>query len=247
MTVRNLAAFLLLACLLAGCTQQADPVEDPPVEPSQSEPAPTPEAETTPEPSAPNRDPPQQAASEPPADEAFVRIRDHIPTIQVDLRYATADNFTGEVIYDFSDAWLRYGTVCKLADAQERLLKLGYSLCIWDAFRPAEAQDRLWAVYPDGNYVANPANGYSGHTRGDTVDVTLLTETGEPVELPSGFDDFSARADRDYSDVSDTAAENARLLEQIMQDCGFSGYEKEWWHYSDATVYPPELEFAPPA
>ncbi len=106
----------------------------------------------------------------------------------------------------------------------------------------------MWAVYPDGNYVANPANGYSGHTRGDTVDVTLVTEAGEAVELPSGFDDFSAHADRDYSDVSDTATENARLLEQIlMQDCGFSGYEKEWWHYSDATVYPPELEFAPPA
>ena len=99
------------------------------------------------------------------------------------------------MIYDFSDAWLRYGTVCKLADAQERLLELGYSLCIWDAFRPAEAQDRLWAVYPDGNYVANPANGYSGHTRGDTVDVTLVTEAGEAVELPSGFDDFSARAE----------------------------------------------------
>ncbi len=247
MTVRKLAAFLLLACLLAGCAQHADPAEAPRAEPSQSEPAPTPEAETTPEPSAPNRDPPQQTASEPPADEAFVRIRDYIPTIQVDLRYATADNFTGEVIYDFSDAWLRYGTVCKLADAQERLLAQGYSLCIWDAFRPAEAQDRLWAVYPDGNYVANPANGYSGHTRGDTVDVTLVTETGEAVELPSGFDDFSARADRDYSDVSDTAAENARLLEQIMQDCGFSGYEKEWWHYSDATTYPPELEFVPPA
>ena len=231
MTVRKLAALLLLACLLAGCTQHADPAEAPPVEPSQSEPAPTPE------PSAPNRDPPQQTASEPPADEAFVRIRDYIPTIQVDLRYATADNFTGEVIYDFSDAWLRYGTVCKLADAQERLLELGYSLCIWDAFRPAEAQDRLWAVYPDGNYVANPANGYSGHTRGDTVDVTLVTETGEPVELPPGFDDFSALADRDYSDLSEPAAANARLLETVMTDAGFQPYFGEWWHFSDTDAY----------
>ena len=177
--------------------------------------------------------------------QVFVRVRDYIPDIVVDLRYATADNFTGTVIYSYDDAWLRYDTVEKLIDVQEQLKAEGYRLCIWDAFRSAASQQKLWEVCPDGNYVANPANGYSGHTRGDTVDVTLVTLEGGAVEMPSGFDDFSALADRDYADVSAQAAENACLLERVMEDCGFTGYDKEWWHYSDNDRAQPAPEFEP--
>lgn len=73
--------------------------------------------------------------------------------------YATENNFTGVRIYDFTDAYLRYGTVKKLANVQKELKEQGYSLKIWDAYRPFEAQQKLWEVYPDPNYVANPANG----------------------------------------------------------------------------------------
>lgn len=177
--------------------------------------------------------------------QSFVRVQDYIPDIAVDLRYATENNFTGSVIYDYGDAWLRYSTVCKLADAQQQLKAQGYRLCIWDAFRSARSQQKLWETYPDGNYVANPANGYSGHTRGDTVDVTLVTLTGEPVEMPSGFDDFTALADRDYGDVSAAAGEHAALLESVMQDAGFTGYDKEWWHYSDNDRAQPAPDFEP--
>ena len=62
--------------------------------------------------------------------------------------------------------------------------------------------------------MANPEKGYSSHSRGNTVDVTLVTPDGEPVDMPTDFDDFTAMADRDYSDVGDTAAANARLLEE---------------------------------
>lgn len=186
--------------------------------------------------------------ADPPASpETFVRVHDYIPDIQVDLRYATENNFTSTVIYDYTDAWLRYGTVLKLAAAQEALTEQGYCLCIWDAFRSAESQDKLWEVYPNGNYVANPANGYSGHTYGDTVDLTLVTLDGVPVDMPSEFDDFTAAADRDYSDVTEAQAEAASILEQAMEQSGFTGYDKEWWHYSDEDAYPPELEFIPPA
>ncbi len=176
----------------------------------------------------------------------FVRVRDYIPDIMVDLRYSTENNFTGTVIYDFNDAWLRYGTVKKLKSAQELLSEKGYSICIWDAFRPAEAQNKLWEVYPDGNYVSNPANGYSGHTRGDTVDITLVTKDGELADMPSGFDDFTKAADRDYSDVTEKQAESAELLEYVMERSGFESYGMEWWHYSDADKHEPELEFVPP-
>lgn len=173
-----------------------------------------------------------------PAEEDLVNVLDYIPSLYVNLRYATEDNFTGVVLYDFTDARLRYGTVKKLAEVQEELLEQGYSLQIWDAYRPVSAQFRLWEVCPDATYVANPNTGYSSHSRGSTLDVTMVTADGTSIAMPSGFDDFSALADRDYSDVSQEAADHARLLENTMTAHGFTGYNAEWWHYSDSVAYP---------
>lgn len=180
-----------------------------------------------------------------PADEDFVRICDYIPNIWQELFYATDKNFTGQVIYDFEDAYLRYGTVKKLMAVSEDLEDLGLYLKIWDGFRPVSAQFRLWEVYPDSTYVANPNKGYSSHSRGNTVDLTLVDADGAELEMPTGFDDFSAKADRDYSDCTDNAANNAQILEIIMEKHGFSGYFGEWWHYSDTVNYPVEEFFEP--
>ena len=126
--------------------------------------------------------------------------------------------------------------VCPEA-AQAALLEQGCSLKIWDAYRPVSAQYALWALCPDARYVANPNTGFSSHSRGNTVDVTLVSADGTELEMPSGFDEFSALADRDYSDVSETARRHAELLEQIMAACGFVPYSAEWWHYADEAVY----------
>ena len=75
------------------------------------------------------------------------------------------------------------------------------------------------------------------HNLGGTIDMTIVTLDGGAVEMPTGFDDFSLKADRDYSDVSETAAANATMLEQVMTECGFKGYQGEWWDYSDTTQY----------
>lgn len=179
-----------------------------------------------------------------PFDDEYVEVLDYIPDVVVDLKYATEDNFTGVVIYDFNEAYLRYGTVKKLAVVQEKLKSLGYRIKIWDAYRPFEAQKKLWEVCPDPRYIANPANGMKAHNLGGTIDMTIVTLEGEKVEMPSGFDEFSVIADRDYSDVSEEARNNAVMLEQIMTECGFEGYEGEWWDYSDTTVYEP-MEFEP--
>ena len=79
----------------------------------------------------------------------------------------------------------------------------------------------------------------------NTVDVTLVKLNGEEVPMPSGFDSFTALADRDYSDCTDEAAANAKLLETIMEANGFQGYQKEWWHYTDTDSYPVEDTFDP--
>lgn len=180
-----------------------------------------------------------------PENDDFVRLTDHIPDIVVDLRYATENNFTGEVIYDFSEAWLRYGTVKKLMQVQQELRQYGMGLKIWDGFRPTAAQFRLWEICPDSRYVANPNNGFSSHSRGGTVDVTLVYTDGTELMMPTGYDDFSTLADRNYSDCDPEAAANAKFLEEIMVKYGFKPYTAEWWHYTDTDDYPVDESFQP--
>lgn len=158
-----------------------------------------------------------------PVDSDFVPVSDYIPNIVVDLQYATDDNFTARVIYDFTDAYLRYGTVMKLQAVNEELAEFGLKIKIWDGFRPISAQFKLWEAYPDANYVSNPNVGYSSHSKGNTVDLTLVDMQGNEIVMPTGFDDFSNKADRDYSDCSEEAANNAMLLQTIMERHGFSG------------------------
>ena len=178
-------------------------------------------------------------------DEDFVRVKAYIPDIFVELRYSTEDNFTNQKIYDFSDVWLRYGTVKKLMLVQEELKEQGLSIKIWDGFRPTSAQFKLWEVYPDAKYVANPNNGFSSHSRGNTVDITLVNLDGSELSMPTGFDDFSKLADRDYSDCSEEATNNALLLENLMKKYGFKPYSQEWWHFSDTDSYDVEKTFDP--
>lgn len=237
---------IVLSLLLTGCGQRL-PAPPPEAPASAEEPAPPPVPAPEPKPeSVPESEPESEPEPKPePAPEDFVPVADYVPGVRVELKYAGSDNFTGQVIYDFTEAYLRYGTVQKLAAAQEALAAQGYSLLVWDAFRPAEAQFRLWEVCPDPVYVANPEKGFSSHSRGNTVDVTLVLPDGSPVEMPTGFDDFSPLADRDYSDVPETAAAHAQLLEDVMTDRGFKPYAGEWWHFSDTDSYPVEEDFVP--
>ena len=217
---------VLLAISLCACGVTISEVNSPtptPLPAASAEPAPDPTPEATPE-------------RVPEAGE-LASVVDVIPGIYTDARYASEDNFTGCAIYADSTVYLRHSTAQKLAKVQESLNSLGYSLCIWDGWRPVAAQFALWRACPNPVYVANPFSGVSGHCRGNTVDITLVTLDGESVAMPSDFDDFSSLADRDYSDVSPEAAENARLLEELMTAAGFRPYSAEWWHYTDNDAY----------
>lgn len=181
-----------------------------------------------------------------PADEEFVLIADYIPTAKLEIAYATENNFTGQKIYPSSETYLRYGTVKKLLQASRELEKSGMGLIVWDAFRPISAQAKLWEIRPNARYVSNPVTGKRTHSRGNTVDVTLYNlTTGQPLPVPTEYDNFTKLADRDYSDCDETAAANALLLEQIMEQCGFTPYEEEWWHFTDTEDYPVDEQFDP--
>ena len=163
----------------------------------------------------------------------MVALEEFIPDIKIDLKYATTDNFTGEVIYDDHTAYLRRGTAEKLKAAQAEFKAKGYSLKIWDAYRPPSAQFKLWEKFPDARFVINPHQGFSYHSRGVAVDVTLVDNKGKQLLMPTGFDDFTEKANRDFNDVSEEAAKNALFLEQIMKKHGFDSIFYEWWHFVD--------------
>lgn len=231
---------ILLVLCLAGCTIGEEPQET-------TSPFDQTAVPTTHTPMQTEITQPQETIQPEPAEEDFVKVSTYIPDVLVDLRYSTADNFTGRIIYDFNEVWLRYGTVKKLMLVQEELKKSDLCLKIWDGFRPPTAQFKLWDICPDPTYVSDPNKGFSSHSRGNTVDITLVQVDGTELTMPTGFDDFSKLADRDYSDCSQEAASNARFLEQIMTKYGFKPYSGEWWHFTDTRSYPVEQEFKPVA
>lgn len=241
---------ILSACLwlsLAGCSQNSEIPAAPPVTEAATAAVETVVTEPTAE-IPPETEPPESEPTELPeylADSDFVNVSQYLPNIAVELKYATTDNFTGKIIYDFQEVYLRLGTLRKLQAVQEELQGMGLSLKIWDGFRPVSAQWKLWEAYPDPNYVSHPETGGRTHCRGNTVDVTLVDSRGQELEMPTGFDDFSAKADRNYSDCSDKAAVNAGLLEHIMVKHGFTTIQSEWWHFADCDAYPIEEQYDP--
>lgn len=236
-------AALLLVCLffLGGCGKSERSPE------TQNQTAPAEQTNEAMTETAPIEMEPTETLPEEPQEDAFVRVLDYLPEASQELMYATDQNFTGQRIYDFTEAYLRYGTVKKLALVAAELEQQGMYLKIWDGFRPVSAQFALWAICPNPTYVANPNTGFSSHSRGNTVDLTLVDARGQEIEMPTGFDDFSALADRNYSDCTETAAGNARLLQETMEKYGFSSYFGEWWHFSDTQSYPVEEIFEPAA
>jgi D-alanyl-D-alanine dipeptidase len=164
-------------------------------------------------------------------DERLVEVTpENVPGVVIELRYATTNNITGQALYPEGKAYLRRETIRKLRRVARDLQEEGYRLVIWDAWRPASAQRALWKAKPDGKFLTPPSK-ISRHRRGTSVDVSLADQDGKILEMPSGFDEFNAKADEDFSDVPKEAAKRARILRNIMFNAGFSGVPDEWWHY----------------
>lgn len=164
----------------------------------------------------------------------LVLVHDIDPNIVVELRYATTNNFTGQKVYPHEICILRKSTAEKLAKANEELMKQGYCLKVWDAYRPVSVQRIFWDIVKDSRYVANPDNGGSKHNRGTAVDVTLVDMEGNELEMPSGFDDFTGRGSRNNQEISEEAKKNLEVLTKAMVNNGFTTISTEWWHYNDS-------------
>lgn len=147
-----------------------------------------------------------------------------------DIRYATADNFTGRRVYPNASARLRRPAAMALQRAAAGLERQGYRLIILDAYRPYSATITFWNIVRDARYAADPRYG-SRHNRGTAVDASLARHDGTPCEMPSAFDDFGPRAHRNNPGMNPAAARNLKILEEALAAQGFVPYAAEWWHF----------------
>lgn len=152
------------------------------------------------------------------------------PGLRLDIRYATADNFTKTAVYPAARCLLRPEAAAALARVRRDLAASGLDLKVWDCYRPLSVQRRFWELVPDPRYVADPKKG-SRHNRGAAVDLTLTDAQGRELEMPTGYDDFSERAHRASTAGSPAARANAQVLEAAMERRGFTGLATEWWHF----------------
>jgi D-alanyl-D-alanine dipeptidase len=155
------------------------------------------------------------------------------PSIRLEIRYATTNNFLGTRFYDEARAFMQRPAAEAVVRAHRSLASLGFGLLIHDAYRPWYVTKMFWDATPlDKRWlVANPAQG-SRHNRGAAVDLTLFDlSTGRPVEMPSTYDESTDRAYADYP--GGTAAQRWRraVLRRAMEAQGFIVNPTEWWHF----------------
>jgi D-alanyl-D-alanine dipeptidase/CubicO group peptidase (beta-lactamase class C family) len=163
----------------------------------------------------------------------LVDLRALDPTLSFDVRYATDDNFLGTPVYDTPAAMLQRPAAEALLAAHRSLAPHGLGLCVFDGYRPWRVTKLFWEATPPAlrEFVADPANG-SRHNRGCAVDVGLCDlRTGQLVDMPSDFDEFTDRAHADHPGGTARQRWYRELLRAAMEPHGFSVFESEWWHF----------------
>jgi D-alanyl-D-alanine dipeptidase len=178
-------------------------------------------------------------AARPPEEKGTYRNSDLVelakldPTIHLDIRYATANDFLGRAVYTQARAFLQRPAAEALVRALHRLQSYGYGLLIHDGYRPWYVTKIFWEATPtDGKiFVADPAQG-SRHNRGCAVDLTLYDlKTDEPVEMTGLYDEMSPRSFPDYPGGTSLQRWHRDLLRWAMESEDFTVYEYEWWHF----------------
>ena len=183
--------------------------------------------------------PPQESGKRKPELVELVRLD---PTIKLDIRYASTNNFMQTPFYSQARAFLQRPAAEAVVRASAWLKPHGYGLLVHDAYRPWYITKMFWDGTPADKheFVADPAEG-SRHNRGCAVDLSLYNlKTGQEVEMPSGYDEMSERAYADYKGGTEAERERRDLLRRVMEAEGFTVYPQEWWHfdYKDWNQYP---------
>ncbi|WP_326937448.1 M15 family metallopeptidase [Flavobacterium sp. PL11] len=165
------------------------------------------------------------------SDTSFVNLKKYSQDFAYDMKYATADNFLKEKVYDCGECYLRLKTVKALIEANNKFIEKGYRIKIFDCYRPLDIQKRMWAIVSNPIYVADPAKG-SIHNKGGAVDITLVDQKGKELQMGTSFDHFGKEASHEYSNLSQKIKNNRQLLKSVMTSSGFNPFNSEWWHYN---------------
>lgn len=164
-------------------------------------------------------------------DTSFIAIKTLTSDFIYDLRYATENNFTKQKIYDCAECYVRGEVAAALIKANQDFMKLGYKIKFYDCYRPLDIQKKMWSIYPDAKYVANPNKGGSMHNKGGAVDITLVDSLGTELPMGTAFDHFGVEAHHSYTKLPKTVIKNRQLLKKTMEKNGFRSISSEWWHY----------------
>ena len=172
--------------------------------------------------------PPRSSA---PLEHNLVNVTTIYPPLLHEIRYATACNFTGQVLYPFPAAFVHRDVAAALQRVQQDLRKEGLCLKIFDGYRPGSIQFKMWELVRDERYVSDPTESKGKHTRGTAVDVTLVDGMGNELVMPTSYDDFSDKAHRFSAKWTKEERTNSLKLEAVMKKHGFIPFAFEWWHY----------------
>jgi len=182
----------------------------------------------------------------------FVYAGDVIPGIKIELRYFSTHNFVGMPVegYNSNRLILTEQTANALKNVQDELVSKGFCLKVYDGYRPQRAVDHFMSWAEDLNDTINKKEFYpdvkkehlfkeeyiasrSGHSRGSTVDLTLVDNaTGEILDMGSPYDFFGVASWVDHQNITDAQKSNRQLLQGVMKKHGFNNYPKEWWHFT---------------
>jgi len=164
------------------------------------------------------------------------------PTLKLDIHYASSNNFLSTPVYATAKAFMQRPAAEAVVRANRKLHEQGYGLLIFDGYRPWYVTKMFWEATAEKEhpYLADPAGG-SRHNRGCAVDLTIYDlKTGEPLSMPSTYDDFSERAQPDYPGGTAEERAHREFLRKTMEAEGFTVYPTEWWHfdYKEWRKYP---------
>jgi len=160
----------------------------------------------------------------------LVEITKEAFDVELEIRYASVNNFTEAPIYKRSACFLNEEAAENLKIATALAKQVGYRFKVFDGFRPTEAVQALWDHTPNPAYLAPPSSG-SPHARGAAIDLTLLDKEGAELEMGTEFDAMTELSHHGALDISSEAQKNRAILLGLMTASGWDFYRNEWWHY----------------